>query len=153
MPWERTWVESEEGGFQAMLDQLAGSLKAQASRLVPLVREAEEKERIEYERLKVEHEAWQRRRAIEEEWERLAKIERTRLKAIQDSKDDLRAIMDRWVRTVQVQGFLGEVGKLAEAAPPDERKQLAARLGKMQKFLGTIDVLELIREWKLPEEG
>jgi hypothetical protein len=152
VPWERTWVEAEEGGFEAMLDQIAGSLKAQASRLVPLVREAEEKERIEYERLKAEHEAWQRRRAIEEERERLAKIERARLKTIQDSKDDLRAMMEQWVRTKQVQGFLDEVRTLAEEAPLDERESLAVRLGKMREFLGTIDVLGLVRDWKLPEE-
>lgn len=59
-----------------MLDQIAGSLEAQAPRLVPLVCEAEEKARIELERLKAEHEAWRKRPTVENERERLAKIER-----------------------------------------------------------------------------
>jgi hypothetical protein len=152
VPWERTWVEAEEGGFQAMLDQIAGSLKAQASRLVPLVREAEEKERIEYERLKAEHEAWQRRRAIEEERERLAKIERARLKATQDSKDELMDLMKRWDQAKRVQAFLAEVERLVEEAPLEEQAMLWERLEQARDFLGSIDLPALFKQWRTPAE-
>jgi hypothetical protein len=152
VPWERTWVEAEEGGFEAMLDQIAGSLKAQASRLVPLVREAEEKARIEFERRKAEHEAWLRQRAIEEERERLAKLERARLKAIQDSKDELLDLMKRWDQTKRVQAFLAEIERLVEETPLEEQTILWERLEQARDFLGIIDLPALFKQWRTPAE-
>jgi hypothetical protein len=74
------------------------------------------------------------------------------VKAIQDSKDDLLDIMKRWTRAKRVQAFLAEVDSLVSAAPPEDHERLRARLGQMREFLGTLDVLQLVREWKLPEE-
>jgi hypothetical protein len=152
MPWERTWVEAEEGGFPVLLDQIAGALKAQASRLVPLVREAEEKARIEHEKRVAEHEAWLRRRAIEEEQERLAKLERARLKAIHDSKDELLDLMKRWDQAKRVQAFLSEVERLVEEAPLEEQAMLWERLEQARDFLGSIDLPALFKKWRTPAE-
>ena len=152
VPWERTWVEAEEGGFPALLDQIAGSLKAQASRLVPLVHEAEEKERVEYEKHLAEQEAWRRRRAIEEERERLAKLERARLKAIQDSKDELMDLMKLWDQAKRVQAFLSEVERLVEEAPLEEQAMLWERLEQARDFLGSVDLPALFKKWRTPAE-
>jgi hypothetical protein len=152
VPWERTWVEAEVGGFEAMLDQIAGVLKAQASRLVPLVHEAEEKERIEHERRVAEQEAWRRRRAIEEEQERLAKIERARLKAIQDSKNELLDLMKRWDQAQRVQAFLSGIERLVEEAPLEEQAMLWERLEQARDFLGSIDLPALFKKWRTPAE-
>lgn len=152
VPWERTWVEAEEGGFPTLLDQIAGALKAQATRLVPLVHEAEEKERIAHEKRVAEQEAWRRRRAIEEEQERLAKIERARLKAIQDSKDELMDLMKRWDQAKRVQAFLSEIERLVEEAPLEEQAMLWERLERARDFLGAIDLPALFKQWRTPAE-
>lgn len=133
-----------------LLDQIAGALKAQASRLVPLVREAEEKARIEHEKRVAEQEAWRRRRAIEEERERLAKLERARLKAIQDSKDELMDLMKRWDHAKRVQAFLSEVERLVEEAPLEEQAMLWERLEQARDFLGSIDLPALFKKWRTP---
>jgi len=150
--WERTWVEAEEGGFSVLLDQIAGALKAQASRLVPLVREAEEKARIEHEKRVAEHEAMQRRWAIQAEQERLAKLERARLKAIQDSKDELMDLMKRWDQAKRVQAFLSEIERLVEEAPLEEQAMLWERLEQARDFLGFIDLPALFKQWRTPAE-
>jgi len=152
VPWERTWVEAEEGGFPGLLEQIPAALKAQASRLVPLVREAQEKARIEHERLVAEHEAMQKRWTIQAEQERLAKLERARLKAIQDSKDELLDLMKRWDQAKRVQAFLSEVERLVEEAPLEEQAGLWERLEQARDFLGSIDLPALFKQWRTPAE-
>ena len=152
VPWERTWVEAEERGFPGLLDQIAGSLKAQASRLAPLVREAEEKERIEYEKRVAEHEAMRKRWAIAEEQERLAKLERARLKAIQDSKDELMDLMKRWDQAKRVQAFLLEIERLVGEAPLEEQAMHWERLERARDFLGSFNLPALFKQWRTPAE-
>ena len=148
IPWERYWVEPAEGGLPAMFDQIAGSLKAHASKLVPLVKEHLEKQRIEREKREAEHQAWLVKRAIEEEQERLAALERARKQAIQDSKDELLDLMKRWDQAKRVQVFLAELERLVEEAPLEEQAVLWERLEQARAFLGEIDLPELFKRWK-----
>ena len=152
VPWERYWVEPEVGGLPAMFDQITGSLKAHAAKLVPLVKAHLEKQRIEAERRAAEHQAWLKKRAIEEEQERLAALERARKQAIQDSKDELLDLMKRWDQAKRVQAFLAEVERLVEEAALEEQAKLWERLEQARAFLGEIDLPELFKRWKTPSE-
>jgi hypothetical protein len=152
VPWERYWVEAEVGGFFGMVEQIAASLKAHASKLVPLVREHLEKQRIEAERREAEHQAWLKKRALEEEQERIAALERARKQAIQDSKDELMDLIKRWDQAKRVQAFLSEIEGLVEEAPLEEQALLWERLEQARAFLGEIDLPELFKRWRTPSE-
>lgn len=152
VPWERYWVEPEVGGLPAMFDQITGSLKAHASKLVPLVKAHLEKQRVEQERREAEHQAWLKKRAIEEEQERLAALERAKKQAIHDSKDELVDLMKRWDQAKRVQAFLSEIERLVEEAPLEEQASLWERLEQARAFLGEIDLPELFKRWKTPSE-
>ena len=39
-----------------------------------------------------------------------------------------------------------------DAATPEEREFLKRRLDTAREFLGTIDILQQINDWKMPEE-
>ena len=152
VPWERYWVEPEVGELPAMFDQITGSLKAHASKLVPLVKAHLEKQRIEQERREAEHQAWLKKRAIEEEQERLAALERARKQAVQDSKDELMDLMKRRDQAKRVQVFISEIERLVDEAPLEEQASLWERLDQARAFLGEIDLPELFRRWRTPSE-
>lgn len=152
IPWERTWVEPEVGGLVEMFESILASLRIQASKLVPLVKAHQEKQRLEAERRKAERQAWLAQRAIEEEQERLAALERARKKAIQDSQTDLLDLMRQWDQAKRAQVFLAEVQGLVETAPLGDQPRLWERLEQARAFLGEVDLLERFAAWKTPEE-
>ena len=128
------------------------SLKAHASKLVPLVHKDLEKKRIDQEKREAEHRAWLEKRAIEEEKERQAAQERARKQAIQDSKDELMDLLKRWDQAMRVQVFLAEIEDLVANAPVEEQPLLRDRLEQARAFLGEVDLLALIKRWKTPSE-
>lgn len=152
IPWERTWVEPEVGGLVEMFESILASLRIQASKLVPLVKAHQEKQRLEAERRKAERQAWLAQRAIEEEQERLAALERARKKAIQDSKDELLALVKGWDQAKRMQAFLAEVQGLVEEAPLEEQARLWERLEQARAFLGSFDLLAQFSAWRTPVE-
>jgi len=152
VPWERYWVEPEAGGLAGMFESILTSLKAQASKLLPLVRAHQEKQRLEAERREVEHQAWLKQRAIEEEKARLAALERARKQAIQDSQQDLLTLLKGWDQAKRVEAFLAEVQGLIDSAPMEAQAKLWERLEQARSFLGNFDLLGHFAAWKTPVE-
>ena len=150
--WQRTWVEPRTGDLSGMFDEMTRSLKRQASLLVPLVKEAMEKRRLEHERWEAERQVWIKQRAIEEEARRREAIAQARAQTIADSKKDLLVIIQTWDQAKRVQCFLKDIETAISGIDKVERTGLLERLGKAKAFLGEIDVLRAIREWKTPEE-
>jgi len=152
VPWERTWVETEQGGLLGMLPEIAASLKVQAAKLLPQVHEALEKERIAREKREAERRAWEEKRALEMERERQAAMERARKQAIQDSQEELMALLKRWDQAKRVQAFLAEMEALVAEAPLEAQVLLWDRMAQARDFLGTVDPLALLKAWKTPAE-
>lgn len=150
--WERRWVEVEAGGFPEMFDEIAKSLKREATRLVPLVREAQEKRQREYERQLAEQEAWLKEDAIRRAARAKAEAERARVQAIQDSQRDLLKIIDQWDRANRVKAFLLEIEQMVVGLNIEDGEFIKARLERARELLGEANPLESIREWRTPEE-
>lgn len=150
--WQRTWLEPKAGDLPGMFEEMTRSLKRHASLLVPQVKEAMEKQRLEHERWEAERQAWIKQRAVEEEARRREAIAQARAQAISDSKKDLLAIIQTWDQAKRVQGFLTEIETAISGLDEAERAGLLERLRKAKAFLGEVDVLRAIRDWKTPEE-
>ena len=135
-----------------MFDEIARSLKRQASILVPQIREAMEKARIEAEKREAEHQAWLRRRAIEEEERRKAAEAQARAQAVSDSKQELLGLIQKWDQAKRVREFLADLEGAVSAVAEPERGPLLERIRKAKNLLGEFDVLGSIQKWKTPEE-
>lgn len=150
--WERQWEESEPGELVGMIDEIISSLKRHAAMLAPQVREAMEKRRQEDEARKAAHAVWLKEEAIRQEALRQEAEAKARAQAIQDSRKDLFDLIRRWGEARRVQAFVQEVEAAISALDSTEQVVLLERLHRIKGFLGEVDPIQAIKDWKAPEE-
>jgi hypothetical protein len=152
VPWQHRWVEPEPGTLSGMFEEIARSLKRQASMLVPQIREALEKERQEAEKREAARQEWLKKRALEQEMERKAAKAQARAKAIADSKQELLWLIQKWSEAKGVRAFLAELDESIANVPAEEKELLLERIRKAKAFLAEFDILGSIKMWKTPDE-
>lgn len=107
------------------------------------IQAAEAQARAEAERRRWEEGA--RRRRDEEERARQAKMHR-------QAEEDLLAAIDASDRTRRVHEWLALVEREVHDLAETDRQHMVARLEKARGLVGGVEALDLLKQWKAPDE-
>lgn len=139
--WKHQWRESTAGDISEKLSSLVKHLVREAPAIANLVE-------IARQQAEVERKQWEERmeKHRRDEEERLCK------KAIKDSHDSLLSIIDAWAEQKRIEGFFQEVRDMAGSLSEEVRADVLNRLGEAQQLIGTSGALDLLLNWRTPEE-
>ncbi len=139
--WTKQWKGTSAAELASMARSIVQELEADAPVLHRLVADAREK--AEAERRRWEEEARLRREAEER-----ARQEKLR----QDSREDLLAAIDAWDQARRLHEWVALVERNAQRLPEQERSEILGRLAKARELIGRVDAVEVLKQWKAPEE-
>lgn len=124
-----------------MARPIVQELEVEAPVLARLLADAKEK-------ADAEHRRWQEEERIRREEQEHARQEKLR----QESRRDLLGAIDAWDRARRLHDWVALVQRDAEQFPERERTQVLDRLAKARELIGRVDAVEVLRQWKAPEE-
>lgn len=139
--WTRQWRETKCGQLPRLINEVVRELEAAAPDLRAQLEEAERQAEIE--RRKWEQERGQAR--LEAERARVAK-------ARADARADLLRAISSWDEVRRIVDFFDEVQREVAQLGGEQRTLMLDRLNRARQLVGGVDGLEVLRNWRAPEE-
>jgi len=139
--WSTEWQETPKSSLQSSLAAIVRTIKGSASMLSEKMAEADriaEAKRLEQLAAQERYEREQDRRKVEQ--------------SIKDSHEHLSQIIQKWADARSVEQFLRGVEESAGQLPDADKSAALKRLDLAREFLGSIDPMKFLLEWKTPSE-
>jgi hypothetical protein len=138
-PWQHEWTERQKGEFVTMASPISDALEEAVPAIVKQVEDAEQRQREQEAREKIER----RRRQARERAE-------ARQRARQAAKEELRSIVKAWNEAFALEAFFDELSHRAQALVGDERTEFEERIQTARALAGGQDAVDRFLRWKLP---
>jgi hypothetical protein len=139
--WVKQWQETEKRDLVSQIKKIVRELKAAATEIAKLVKEAERQAEIE-------HQRW----LVKREQMRLEEIEEKKAESRKESLEGLiRAISD-WAEVNRIEQFFSDVEKRAQELENDEKHAMLERLRLARELIGSTDALDHFLDWESPDE-
>jgi hypothetical protein len=139
--WTKQWKGASAAELARMARSIVQELEVEAPDLARRVADAKEK-------AEAQHRQWQEEERLRREEQARARQEKLR----QESRKDLLGAIDAWDRARRLHDWVALVQRDAEQFPEGERAEVLDRLAKARELIGRVDAVEVLRQWKAPEE-
>jgi hypothetical protein len=83
---------------------------------------------------------------------RIADDEKLRKESFSKSTEALESLIADWGKAKAIESFFGELEQKVEFAPEPDREHLKARIDAARALTKAPDVLQILRDWKTPDE-
>ncbi len=139
--WQKEWPVKKDQDLEEFARLVAGELKKATAEIAEQYALAAEKSRRE-----------------EQEWQeqlermRIAEDEKLREESLSKSTEALESLITAWSKAKAIDSFFGELEQQVEFAPEPNREHLRARITAARALTNAPDVLQILKEWKTPEE-
>ena len=139
--WVRHWDEKTGASLSKQIPKIVGALKKAAGEIAGLAEVARQRAEAEHQRWEAQMREWRRREE-----------ERRSAQALKDSTEQLQAIIEAWAHAKSVQAFFEDAESRLAGLPSAEQEELKRRLARAREMMGSVDAVERLRMWRLPEE-
>lgn len=139
--WFTQWKISTKTNIKTLGHKIARELNEHAPLIVDLQKEALRKAEIR----RLEYEDYQRQEKIEQAL-------REKEKAETDSRQDLLEIIEQWSEAKRIGSFIDQIESEIHLKHPDQQQLLLNQLDKAKQFLGNLNALDAIAQWRSPED-
>jgi hypothetical protein len=139
--WVKHWSEAKPGQLASMLPNIVQELEAAG----PVLAAQLEAARVESEE---QHRRWQEEDRQRREAEARALQEKRR----QEARRDLLSAIAAWDEARGIAAYFDEVERAVAQLGSAERQELLARIALARDLLGSSSPLELLMQWKSPDE-
>lgn len=139
--WKAEWRETGDHPLVDRIPTIVKELKRAVPELIRLIEEGERQAEIERQKWEEQRVQWRR----EEEERRIAKT-------LKDSTDELHRVIGLWSEAKRQEAFFLDAENRLTELPAEIQKTDLERLRKARELIGSVDTLELLRQWKTPQE-
>ncbi|TWA26357.1 hypothetical protein FB004_103463 [Sinorhizobium medicae] len=139
--WSVSWQETAQEPLGGMIPNIVETLRAAKDKLQRLMTAENEA-------------AAERKREWEEEWARYERQEDARkaAQAVTDNRQQLAEIIDKWGKAMTVERFFADAEGRLRSADEERRQHLTERLMLARAMMGSLDPLDFIEGWLVPDE-
>ena len=139
--WQKEWPVKKDQDLEKFAKRVAVELKKATVEIADQYAVAAEETRIEQQK-------WQEQL----ERMRIADDEKLRKESFSKSTEALESLIADWGKAKAIESFFGELEQKVEFAPEPDREHLKARIDAARALTKAPDVLQILRDWKTPDE-